>query len=98
VLPTAFFCATDLYAVHTMQHLHQRGIRVPQDVSVVGIDDTIISRFTIPALTTVRIDREELGRRGFEVLSAMIAGEKRESVTLPSSDLVVRESTAAPAR
>jgi len=97
-LPTAFFCATDLYAVHVMQRLHAAGIRMPDDVSVIGIDDTIISRFTIPALTTVRIDREELGKIGFELLSALIEGEHRESVTLPSADLIVRESTAPPSR
>jgi LacI family transcriptional regulator len=96
-LPTAFFCATDFYAVHTIERLHLAGLRVPEDVSVIGIDDTIISRFTVPALTTVRIDREALARRGFEVLSELLAGQPQQSIVIPSSDLVIRESTAPPA-
>lgn len=96
--PTAFFCATDLYAVHTMQRLHEAGIRVPEDISVIGIDDTIVSRFTIPPLTTVSIDRDALGKHGFELLQALIAGKQAHTITLPSSDLILRKSTAPPAR
>lgn len=96
--PTAFFCATDLYAVHTMQRLHEAGIRVPEDISVIGIDDTIVSRFTIPPLTTVAIDRDALGKHGFELLQKLIAGQPAETITLPSADLIVRKSTAPPAK
>jgi DNA-binding LacI/PurR family transcriptional regulator len=94
--PTALFCATDFYAIHAIRYLHTRGMHVPNDVSVVGIDDISVSRFIIPSLTTVRIDREAMGLLGVELLKKVISKEKCSSVTLPHCDLVVRESTAPP--
>jgi DNA-binding LacI/PurR family transcriptional regulator len=94
--PTALFCATDYYAIHAIRYLHTRGMRVPDDVSIVGIDDISISRFIIPSLTTVRIDREAMGLLGVELLQKIISMEECSSATLPHCDLIVRESTAPP--
>jgi DNA-binding LacI/PurR family transcriptional regulator len=71
-------------------------MHVPNDVSVVGIDDISVSRFIIPSLTTVRIDRESMGVLGVELLQKIINMEECSSITLPHCDLVVRESTAPP--
>lgn len=94
--PTALFCATDCYAIHAIRHIHSLGMRVPEDVSIVGIDDIVVSAYTIPSLTTVRVDRDRIGELGLMLLKKQIAGEPCESVTLPLNELIIRESTAPP--
>jgi DNA-binding LacI/PurR family transcriptional regulator len=70
---TAFFCATDVVALSVMQGLQSEGVRVPEDVSVIGIDDISIATHSRPPLTTIRIDRGELGRLGVQSLMRRIA-------------------------
>lgn len=94
--PTAVFCATDLYAIRTMRRLAALGISVPGDISVAAVDDILVSQFTTPALTTVRVDRAQMGRLGLELLQKRIQGEPCQSVVLPSDQLIRRESTAPP--
>ncbi|WBB80632.1 LacI family DNA-binding transcriptional regulator [Micromonospora sp. WMMD882] len=60
---TAVFCANDHQALGLLRSLHQRGVRVPQDVSVVGFDDIPEAEYLSPPLTTVRQDFDEVGRR-----------------------------------
>lgn len=70
---TAFFCATDLVAVGVMQALAERDFSVPDDYSIIGLDDIAIARHARPPLTTIRIDRAELGRAGVELLMQRIS-------------------------
>jgi DNA-binding LacI/PurR family transcriptional regulator len=70
---TAFFCVTDLVALGTIQALTARGIRVPEDVSVVGFDDLPISSHSLPMLTTMRIERAELGHLAVRMLAERAA-------------------------
>ena len=93
VRPTAIFCATDLYAIYAMRYLQQKGLKIPEDISIIGIDDIEISTFTTPALTTVRVDREELGKIGFELLMDCIAGKQGKSLSLEPAQLIQRGST-----
>ncbi|HEY1902779.1 MAG TPA: LacI family DNA-binding transcriptional regulator [Terracidiphilus sp.] len=96
-LPTAIFCANDLIAMGAISALEQAGIRVPQDVSIVGFDDIVFARLARPPLTTSAVPREELGTLAFQMISKMI-GQKRpigESRVLAPT-LVVRGSTAPP--
>lgn len=95
-LPTALFCATDFYAMRALRRLYHRGLRVPDDLSVIGIDDVLSSKYLIPSLTTMSVDRQEMGRLGIELLQKAINGEPCQSVVLPQCKLVVRESTAPP--
>jgi len=95
-LPTALFCATDFYAMRALRRLYHRGLRVPDDLSVIGIDDVLSSKYLIPSLTTMSVDRQEMGRLGIELLKKAINGEPCQSVVLPQCKLVVRESTAPP--
>jgi len=95
-LPTALFCATDFYAMRALRRLYHRGLRVPDDLSVIGIDDVLSSKYLIPSLTTMSVDRQEMGRLGIELLQKGINGEPCQSVVLPQCKLVVRESTAPP--
>jgi LacI family transcriptional regulator len=95
-MPTAFFCATDYYAMRTLARLHHKGIRVPEDISVIGIDDVVSSKYLVPALTTMSVDRNQMGRLGIDLLQKAIRGEACSSVVLPRCALMIRESTAAP--
>ncbi len=94
--PTALFCATDLHAIYALNYLIHRGIKVPGDVSIIGVDDLIPSKFVYPPLTTIRVNRVEIGRLGVELLLKKIAGRDTGSVILPSNELIIRGTTAAP--
>jgi LacI family transcriptional regulator len=70
-------------------------LRVPDDISVVGFDDIELSRFTQPPLTTIRLSRDELGRKAFDALYETVAGQRRTGQEIEvSTVLVERESTA----
>jgi DNA-binding LacI/PurR family transcriptional regulator len=59
--PTALICVNDIMAVGALRELRERGLRVPQDISVTGFDNVKLSEFCYPALTTVHIPRERIG-------------------------------------
>jgi LacI family transcriptional regulator len=95
---TAVFGCNDYMAVGAMRRLHEEGLRVPEDVSVVGFDDVDIAGVITPGLTTVRQDMLEIGRRSARLLiEGLDAGSMRgiESVALPV-ELIVRGTTAPP--
>lgn len=95
-LPTAVVCNNDQSAFGLIHRLQKAGVRVPEDVSVVGYDDTIAKQAFLD-LTTVRQDPNELAKASVEDLVARIRGDKYLSETfLTSSMLVVRSSTCPP--
>ena len=96
-LPSALLCGNDLIAIGAISALQEAKIRVPEDVSVVGVDDILFSRLACPPLTTIHVPREELGRLGFEILDKMRRSAKH-AVTRQQVEthLVIRKSTAAP--
>ena len=96
--PTAVFAANDQMALGVLRALHETGLRVPEDVSVVGFDDMPESGFFTPPLTTVRQDFPELGRRVMSLVLRGLAGELSASEPLVEPLLIVRSSTAVPAR
>jgi LacI family transcriptional regulator len=97
--PSAIICVNDITAVGALRELRERGIRVPQDVSVTGFDNVKLSEFCYPALTTVHIPRERIGHIICDCLIPLpdqAASTEHEIVIDP--ELMVRESTgAAPA-
>jgi DNA-binding LacI/PurR family transcriptional regulator len=93
---TAIFAANDEMALGVIHGLHENGIRVPEDISVVGFDDLPMSRHFLPPLTTVRQDFHALGLRAMEVLQASIEGRQIPQRTKIPAELVVRESSAPP--
>lgn len=92
--PSAFFCSTDYYAILAIRNLRSKGIRVPEDISIISIDDISLARFTVPSLTTVKIDRYEIAKQGLFLINQKIQGIPCSSVTLKEYKLIVRESTA----
>ncbi len=93
---TAVFCGNDEIAMGVMRGLADAGLRVPEDISVVGFDDHPLSEIWSPPLTTAHQDFAGMGRRGFQLLLDLLngAGGKRFSSERPA--LVTRESAAAP--
>lgn len=98
--PTAVFAANDLMAIGLVRALVEGGVRVPDQVSVVGFDDIDAAGFTLPPLTTVRQDLVSLGRRGVEQLLGRIDGvidaEGAAEQVWQAPTLVVRGSTGSP--
>lgn len=84
-------CASDVIAMSALRALDEQGIRVPDDVAVVGYDDVMIARMASPPLTTLRQDVEAGGHLLVDLLFRKIAGEAVQSVKL-APELVVRES------
>ncbi|NKJ41881.1 LacI family DNA-binding transcriptional regulator [Novosphingobium sp. SG916] len=84
-------CASDVIAMTTLRLLHERGVRVPQDVAVTGFDDVPIATQTVPRLTTVRQDIAGGARAMVDLLTQRIAGVETPS-TIMAPELVVRES------
>jgi DNA-binding LacI/PurR family transcriptional regulator len=75
------------------------GLRVPEDLSVIGLDDIDFAEFTLPPLTTIRMDRKELAKAAFEALRQQVEQAEGPAIQrefLVSTTLVVRGSTAAP--
>ncbi len=96
--PTALFCCNDYIALGALRGLKELGLRVPQDVSVVGFDDVPLAAATQPSLTTVRQPLRRIGTRAAEILLSQIqegaANARRE--VLPTK-LMLRDSVAPPA-
>lgn len=93
-IPTAVVTANDLTAIGALRAAYERGVRVPQDISIVGCDDIAMSDIVFPPLTTLRISRQEYAELLFEALrnSAEDLGRAGKQYTL-STKLVVRQST-----
>jgi DNA-binding LacI/PurR family transcriptional regulator len=94
--PTAVVYANDVMAIAGMGLLQQRGLRVPEDMSVTGFDGAALGRYTYPALTTVVADPMAWGRTAAEVLLQLITEGHAPSVELAPAQLVVRTSTGRP--
>ncbi|MFN3766013.1 MAG: LacI family DNA-binding transcriptional regulator [Aliihoeflea sp.] len=99
--PTAVFCASDAMACGFIGELHHKGVRVPDEVSVVGFDDIEIAAHFVPSLTTIAQPRTLIGETAARKLLALIAqGRERGSATDASEvlpvQLVARESSAPP--
>lgn len=91
--PFSVFCHTDQFAIGVMRALRDVGLRIPEDVSIVGIDDIDTARYIHPALTTVALPKEEIGRKSAEMLIALMQGrEPEQRQILLEPKLVIRES------
>jgi LacI family transcriptional regulator len=94
--PTAIFAASDQMAFGVYEAVRQRGLRVPDDISVVGFDDLPEARWASPPLTTIRQPLAEMGLVAARTVLRLAQGEEIETPRIElATDLVVRDSTAA---
>ncbi|MET0150706.1 MAG: LacI family DNA-binding transcriptional regulator [Acidimicrobiales bacterium] len=93
---TAVFAANDQTALGILRALHEHGRSVPDEVSVVGYDDIPEAAYLVPPLTTVRQDLGEVGRRGVELLLALVDGGPAQRHVMVAPELIVRASSAPP--
>ena len=101
-LPQAVFCANDGIAVGCLEAIAEIGLRVPDDISIAGFDDTLAARTTMPQLTTVRQPLSAMGSRAVEVLlehiqqrDRRLAGKAPDPIVFPVQ-MIVRASVGAP--
>ena len=95
-LPTAVLASNDLTAIGVMRAIYAAGLRVPEDISVVGFDDIALSSFMSPPLTTIRLSRADIAEFAFASLYAASQRGENQGVThLVRAELIIRESTAA---
>ncbi|WLW56811.1 LacI family DNA-binding transcriptional regulator [Streptomyces sp. YU58] len=95
--PTAIFAGNDEIAIGVIETARTRGLRVPEDLSVVGFDDTSLAQMASPPLTTVRQPLREMGGAALRTALRLANGEKVESHHIElATELVVRASTAPP--
>jgi len=100
--PTAVMASNDLTAIGAMGAIYEHGLRVPDDVSVLGYDDIQLSAFTQPALTTIRLPRDEIARIAFHALfrsnTQADSQQKTGEEYLVQTALVIRKSTGPVSR
>lgn len=95
-LPTAVFAADDHIAFGAIDAAREAGLRIPEDISVIGFDDHPFTSQLHPLLTTFRQPSFEMGRSGVEILFKIMAGEQKRNIVIKlEPDLIVRESTSA---
>ena len=91
---TAIMCSHDLLAHSAMIHCRERGLRVPEDISILGFDDIPLCRYTFPPLTTIRQDRINIGKSGFYAMLNQLNNVHPSSLLL-HPELIERASCAA---
>jgi DNA-binding LacI/PurR family transcriptional regulator len=98
--PDAVFCFNDLLALGLMRRLHERGVRVPDEVAVVGIDDIEDGRYSTPTLTTIRPNKAQIAQLAVQLLADRLKDRDGTGSAPPreltaSFDLVIRESSGS---
>jgi LacI family transcriptional regulator len=99
--PTAIVCSNDMTAIGVLRAAYMEGLRVPADISVIGLDDIDFAEYTLPPLSTIRLSRSDLARAAFEALRAQAEDPSNPQMRrefLVSTSLVLRESTGVPFR
>lgn len=96
--PSAVIAANDITALGCVVGAQQRGVRVPEELSVAGMDNIEATRYPNPALTTIEIPMQEIGRMGVQLIQDLIQGKPDPGQITLKHSLKIRGSTAAPAR
>jgi DNA-binding LacI/PurR family transcriptional regulator len=93
-LPSAMFCAGDLYAIGAIRCTQERGYSVPQDISFTSMDDIVLSSYITPPLTTIGYNTFNMGKMAVDLLIKKINGEQVQSYIVPSESIIERASVA----
>ncbi len=94
--PSVVMCGNDVLAVGALRGARERGMRVPQDISITGFDDIELARVTEPNLTTVHVPHREMGREAARLLVGMVNGEQPADSVRLETTLCLRGSLAKP--
>jgi LacI family repressor for deo operon, udp, cdd, tsx, nupC, and nupG len=95
--PTAIFCHNDMMAIGAIQEAKKLGLRIPQDLSIMGFDDIQFSAYCDPPLTTISQPRYDIGRQAMQMMLELLQGvDVRAGSRLLASNLVVRDSVTPP--
>ncbi|MFD0712007.1 LacI family DNA-binding transcriptional regulator [Paenibacillus sp. GCM10027626] len=89
---TALFCASDLMALGAMQAVRELGLRIPEDISIIGFDNIDVTAYCTPALTTVHQHTYELGEQAAQMLIDLLENRGNNHHTVLATELVVRDS------
>lgn len=92
-LPTAVFCYSDFVALGVIKAARDVGLRVPEELAVVGYDDIFFSAYLEVPLTTVRIPKYKLGKKAFEILNGILENKNQKTKLKLPVELIKREST-----
>ena len=91
-LPTALLCSCDAVAIDVIRRAKERGVRIPEDISIIGIDDLLVSRYLDPPLTTMTFDKELMGAKAMQMLYQILQGEENEKSVAIATTPVERGS------
>ena len=91
-LPTAFFCAGDSCAINMIRSAKARGLHIPDDISIMSLDDLLISRYVDPPLSTMTFDKALLGQKAMRLLYRIMCEKDYAPVNLIPTSPVIRDS------
>ncbi|MCM3588153.1 LacI family DNA-binding transcriptional regulator [Mesobacillus maritimus] len=92
-LPTAFFAANDLIAIGALRALNEEEVKVPERVSLIGVNDISVSKYVFPALSTVKVHTEVMGETAVDTILERIAGRQVAKKIFINTKLVIRRSS-----
>lgn len=94
ILPEGLFCGNDLAALGAIKALTEENIKIPKNISVIGIDDIAMAGFSVPMLTTVSIPKEQLGKKAAKfIVDRILNGNDINVIMMIPFKLIIREST-----
>jgi LacI family transcriptional regulator len=97
--PTALVCCNDFHALLILRQAHELGIEVPKDLSIIGFDDIEESALSVPALSTLHVEKQEMGSKAIHIVLDLIAHPEAKAKRVETPvHLVLRDSTAKPSK
>jgi len=91
-LPTAVFCAGDIFAISAMKCVKENNLLVPGNISFVGLDDIVVSPYVDPPLTTMSINENQMGEESMQIIFDMINNNSYQNINYTSSNIVERST------
>lgn len=91
-LPTAFLCAGDSFAIDTIRCVKAKGLKIPEDISIMSLDDLLVSRYLDPPLSTMTFQKDLLGQKAMHLLHQIMENEPHETVNLIKTTPVERDT------
>lgn len=100
-MPTALFCFNDMMAIGVLKELQNRGVHVPEDISITGFDNIVFSNYTNPPLTTFDQPKRFIGQKAAELILSLLDSTSKsqmpeQKIQILKGNLLVRKSTASP--